>query len=184
VIVIGLDPGLRVTGYGVVRAAAAGSILQEAGVIRTPGGALETRLAQVHADVAGLLREFRPDLVALEDVFSHVRFPQAAILVSHVRGVLCLAASQMGLAVEAFAPAAVKQAVCGNGRAPKAQVQAAVRRLLDVRGHLDSHAADALALAATACLRRQALWQRGLDTGRCLEAGLAGRGSASRQAGG
>ncbi|MDR5684455.1 MAG: crossover junction endodeoxyribonuclease RuvC [Armatimonadota bacterium] len=153
-VVVGLDPGLRVTGYGVVRASAEGSVLQEAGVIRTSGGTLQARLVQVYADVVGLLCEFRPDLVALEDVFSHTRFPQAAISMAHVRGVLCLAASVAGVPVQAIAPAAVKQAVCGNGRAPKAQVQAAVRTLLGVRGRLDSHAADALALATTVLRRR------------------------------
>lgn len=172
-IVVGLDPGLRVTGYGVVRASETGPILLEAGVIRTSAGALEPRLAQLYSDVAGLVREFRPDLVVLEDVFSHVRFPQAAISMAHARGVLCLVAAQAGVPVEAITPAAVKQAVSGNGRASKAQVQAAVRHLLGVRGRLDSHAADALALAATALRRRGLNSRRGQEprvAGPCLRA--------------
>lgn len=145
-----------------VRASAAGSVLGEpacvlqAGVIRTSAGTFEARLSEIYDDVVGLVREFRPDIIVLEDIFGHVRVPRAAISVAHARGVLCLAASQAGVPVVSIAPAAVKRAVSGNGRAPKAQVQTAVRRLLCVRGHLDSHAADALALATTA-LRRDYL---------------------------
>jgi crossover junction endodeoxyribonuclease RuvC len=97
--------------------------------------------------VQNLLREFRPDLVVLEDLFSHSRFPRTAIILGHVRGVICLAAAASGVRVMALAPSVVKRAVAGSGRASKLQVQAALRTLLGLRALSNSHAADALALA-------------------------------------
>lgn len=114
---------------------------------------LGRRLRVLHDEVASLLRELRPRVVVLEDLFAHRRFPRTAIVLGHVRGVICLAAASAGIDVVALAPSAVKQAVAGSGRASKAQVQAAVRVLLALRGGLDTHAADALALAYTGMAR-------------------------------
>lgn len=150
---LGLDPGLRYTGYAAAVGCGQGVLVREVGVLRVPRGALGERLRDVYRDAVTLLEELRPDRVVLEDLFTHARHPRTAVHVAHVRGVLYLAAAQVGVPVESLPPAAVKRAVCGNGRAPKAQVQAAVLRLLGLSGDLDSHAADALALAATSLVR-------------------------------
>jgi crossover junction endodeoxyribonuclease RuvC len=152
-VVVGLDPGWIRTGYAVVEGARAGLAVREAGVLRSTQGDVGERLRELHREVLGLLREFEPCVVVLEDLFSHPHHPRTAVQLGHVRGVLCLAAAQAGAPVESLAPAEVKRAICGNGRAPKPQVQAAVRASLGLQGQLDSHAADALALAATVLVR-------------------------------
>jgi len=150
---VGLDPGWRCTGYAVVQGSAAGLWVRELGVLRTEATDLSARLREVYREAVGLLREARPQVVALEDLFSHAHHPRTAVLMGHVRGVLCLAAAEFGAQVRTLAPAEVKGAVCGNGRATKAQVQAAVRASLGVQEALDPHAADALALAVTILAR-------------------------------
>ncbi len=149
-LVLGFDPGLHRTGYGALRLAGTGPLAQvwEAGVLTTrPGDPLERRLHLLHRDIEALLRDLRPGLVVLEDLFAHRRFPRTAIVLGHVRGVICLAAASSNVDVMALAPSVVKRAIAGSGQASKAQVLAAVRSLLGLRGLTDSHAADALALA-------------------------------------
>jgi crossover junction endodeoxyribonuclease RuvC len=147
-LVLGFDPGLRRTGYGVLRIGVGRPQVHEAGIFSTRNGAdLERRLHQLHRDVHNLLGEIRPDLLVLEDLFAHSRFPRTAIVLGHVRGVICLAAASAGIRVLALAPSVVKRAVTGSGRASKHQVQAALCSLLGVRSLTNSHAADALALA-------------------------------------
>ncbi|MCS7173311.1 MAG: crossover junction endodeoxyribonuclease RuvC [Armatimonadetes bacterium] len=146
--VVGFDPGLRATGYAVVRTGEAGPVLVEAGVIRArPDGPLEVRLEEIYTDARALLEEARPEVVVLEDVFSHLRFPRAGLRIGHVLGVLFLAAAHAGVRVASLPPAEVKRAITGNGRAPKAQVQATVCARLGFEGSLPHHAADAIALA-------------------------------------
>lgn len=156
-LVIGLDPGLSRTGYGAVQMSSGRPCVREAGVLLTDGrgdrGNLGDRLLRLHGEVTGLLRDLRPDLIVIEDLFAHRLFPRTAILLGHARGIICLAAAAAGLPVVTLAPGAVKQAVAGSGRASKAQVQAAVRRLLGLRHLSDHHAADALALAYTGLVR-------------------------------
>jgi crossover junction endodeoxyribonuclease RuvC len=152
-VAVGLDPGWSHTGYAVVEGSRAGLAVRETGVLRADGQDVGGRLQALHREVLGLLREWAPQVVVLEDLFSHPHHPRTALQLGHVRGVLCLAAAQAGASVESLAPAEVKRAICGNGRAPKPQVQAAVRASLGLEGELDSHAADALALAATVLVR-------------------------------
>jgi crossover junction endodeoxyribonuclease RuvC len=147
-LVLGFDPGLYRTGYGALRPGAARPQVVDAGVLTTrPADALERRLRVLYREVEALLRELRPGLVVLEDLFAHHAFPRTAIVLGHVRGVICLAAAAAEVGVLALAPSAVKRAVAGTGRASKAQIQAAVRVLLGLRAVGDAHAADALALA-------------------------------------
>ncbi|MDR7481738.1 MAG: crossover junction endodeoxyribonuclease RuvC [Armatimonadota bacterium] len=151
--VLGCDPGLRVTGYAVLRADDGRPAVVDMGVLTTQGRDLGARLLQLYRDVEALLRDARPDVVVLEDLFAHARFPRTAIVLGHARGVLCAVAAAAGVRTLAVAPAAVKQAVTGSGRASKPQVQAALRRLLRLRALGNAHAADALALAYTGLLR-------------------------------
>ncbi len=152
-VAVGFDPGWACTGYAVVDGSPRGLQVREVGLLRAAHRELSTRLRELYAEARSLLGEARVDLVALEDLYSHPQHPRTAVLLGHVRGVLCLAAAELGTPVWALAPSEVKRAVCGNGRAPKAQVQDAVRALLGVREELNVHAADALAVAATALVR-------------------------------
>jgi crossover junction endodeoxyribonuclease RuvC len=147
-LILGLDPGLHRTGYGVLSMENGRPRLREAGVLVTPQqGDLGRRLQRLFREVEGLLRDLRPAAVALEDLFVHHSYPRAAIVLGHARGIIWLAAAVRGVPVLPLAPSAVKRAVTGSGRASKTQVQAAMRTLLGVRRVADPHAADALALA-------------------------------------
>jgi len=157
-LIVGFDPGLQHTGYGVLRIGGPRPHVLECGVLSTDkGNDLGVRLRHIHHDIERLLREVRPDLVVLEDLFTHSRFPRTAIILGHVRGVICLAAASAGLHVLALAPSVVKRAVTGSGRASKSQVQAALCGLLGLRTLTNSHAADALALAYAGLARRAGL---------------------------
>lgn len=122
--------------------------MREVGVLTTrPRQTMGDRLLQLYRDVDHLLRDLRPGVVVLEDLFVHGRFPRTAIVLGYARGIILLAAATRGVRVLELAPAVVKRAVTGHGQASKAQVQTAVHRLLDLRPLADAHAADALALA-------------------------------------
>jgi crossover junction endodeoxyribonuclease RuvC len=155
--VLGVDPGLGVTGYGVVEGAE-GTVgdrqpprVLEAGAIRGRRSAdLPARLLLIHEELRAILAEFRPDAVALEDLFASYRFPRSALLMAHARGTICLAAAQACVPVWSFAPSEVKNAVVGYGKASKEQVQEMVQRLFGLECRPRPHdVADALALALT-----------------------------------
>jgi crossover junction endodeoxyribonuclease RuvC len=147
-IIVGVDPGLHKTGYAALEANGLRPLIREAGVLVTNERAEFTeRLRHLHRDAQALFRDLRPDVVFLEDLFVHQRFPRTAILLGHARAAIVLAAAAADVRVVTLTPSAVKQAVAGSGRAAKGQVQLAVSRLLGVRRLSDPHAADALALA-------------------------------------
>jgi crossover junction endodeoxyribonuclease RuvC len=155
--ILGIDPGLRLTGYGLVEASGTVVTAVEAGVIRTDlRQTLPVRLEELHAGVSEILADGHPAVVALEDLFAHPGFPRTAIVMGHVCGVIYLAAAQAAVPVDAIPPAAVKRAMVASGRAGKRQVQRMVRVLLDLPQEPGSHVADALALALTALSRRGA----------------------------
>ena len=153
-LILGVDPGLRATGFALVEGGVQGVRLLEHGVIHTDGGApLARRLHEIHAALTGLLIRMRPTQMAVEDLYAAQRFPRTAILMGHVRGVVCLAAAEEGVEVSPLPPAAVKQAISGFGGASKIQVQRSVQRLLRVGGTLNPHASDAMAMALTGLSR-------------------------------
>jgi crossover junction endodeoxyribonuclease RuvC len=147
-IVLGIDPGIANTGYGIV--SSSGSRLQalEFGVIETGAAtAPEHRLAEIHADAGRLISRFDVDAVAVEDLYFGANVV-SAMAVGQARGVVLLAAGQQGVPVRAYTPQQVKAAVCGSGRADKAQVGRMVARLLGMAAvPRPDHAADALAVA-------------------------------------
>jgi crossover junction endodeoxyribonuclease RuvC len=146
--VVGFDPGLNVTGYGIVECHGGIVRLVEAGTVRSRGEAIEDRLASIHAGVREVLEAFTPNAMAIEQVFAHARFPKAAILLGHARGVICLAGAQAGLAVNHYLPNRVKSVLTGSGHAGKEQMQAAVQRELGLSKRPEpADAADALAVA-------------------------------------
>jgi crossover junction endodeoxyribonuclease RuvC len=153
--VLGVDPGLHLTGYGVVEAVGPALRLSEAGVIRTnPRAPLADRLGELYHGLREVLAEWRPAVIALEDVFAHPAFPRAGILMGHVCGVISIAASERRIPVETIPPAAVKRALVHSGRAGKPQMQRMVRVLLMLERDPMSHVGDALALALVAMSRR------------------------------
>lgn len=146
--ILGIDPGLNVTGYGVISVDGRQPQICEAGVVRGGRGDLATRLQRIHAGVADVIAAWSPRVMALEDLFSHYKRPKTAILMGHARGVICLAAAEAGIDVIAYAATQVKRMLTGHGRAPKMQVQRAICRelgLADIPEPPD--VADALALA-------------------------------------
>jgi crossover junction endodeoxyribonuclease RuvC len=147
-IVLGIDPGLASTGFGVVTRRGGRLAALDGGVIRTPATQpLERRLAHVHARVAALLAEHAPDAVALESLYFG-RNAASALAVGQARGVVLLAAGQAGIACADYTPQQVKGAVCGTGRAAKDQVGRMVQALLGLpEPPAPDHAADALAVA-------------------------------------
>jgi crossover junction endodeoxyribonuclease RuvC len=148
VIVLGIDPGLANTGYGVVARRDGRLLALDGGVIRTRAGVpQERRLTDIHAAVDALLGEHHPDAVALEELYfgQNVR---TAFAVGQARGVVMLAAGQHGLPCASYTPQQVKGAVCGSGRADKDQVARMVQALLGLSQEpRPDHAADALAVA-------------------------------------
>jgi crossover junction endodeoxyribonuclease RuvC len=163
IVVMGIDPGVASTGFGVVRAAGGKVRALDGGVIKAaPDEAPERRLAKIHAAVTGLLDSHRPGAVALEDVYfgKNVR---SAIAVGQARGVILLAAGQRGIPCFDYTPQAVKMAVCGSGSAAKEQVQRMVGVLLGLpRPPASDHASDAL--AAAICHAGNTLPTRALQT--------------------
>ncbi len=145
--VLGIDPGLTRMGYGLVRRANP-PVPVAVGVIRTDSEATtEQRLAELHADLAGIIAEHRPDVMAIERVFTN-RNLQTAISVGRASGVALLAAAQAGLPVYEYTPTSVKLAVTGDGSADKRMVQEmVVRRLRLTETPRPADAADALAIA-------------------------------------
>ena len=148
VTVMGIDPGLAHTGFGVIRVAGSQISAVDGGVIETPSGvAAEARLKRIHSALAELMSWHNPVSIGLEDLYfgKNVR---SALAVGQARGVAMLAAAERGLACFDYTPQAVKMAVCGSGGAAKDQVQQMVGVLLSLPAPPASdHAADALAVA-------------------------------------
>ena len=147
-IVLGIDPGLANTGYGVVARRGGRLVALDGGCVETPAAlAPERRLAAIHARMAELLDEHEPDAVALEELYFGAN-ARSAFAVGQARGVVMLAAGQRGIACSGYTPQQVKSAVCGTGRAAKDQVGRMVQALLALPAPpTPDHAADALAVA-------------------------------------
>ncbi len=157
--IIGVDPGLVATGYGIIDVVEHGQMeCRAAGVIRPASKELPLRLRQLHEEVIAVLHEFVPDALALEDLFTTYAHPKTAILMGHARGVIMLAACERGVPVMNYAPTELKRAITGHGRASKDQVQAMVQRLLRLPElPTPDHVSDALALAICHAYRERGL---------------------------
>lgn len=147
-IVLGIDPGLAATGYGVVARRGGRLVALDGGVIETSAGlTAERRLADIHAAVSALIAEHQPTDMALELLYFGANV-HSAFAVGQARGVVMLAAGQRGLPCAGYTPQQVKGAVCGSGRADKGQVARMVKALLGLPEQpLPDHATDALAVA-------------------------------------
>lgn len=147
--ILGIDPGLIATGYGVVEVSEPSRLdCRAAGVIRPDTTDLTLRLLQIHEQIRAIMLEFGPDAVAVEDLYANYAYPKTAILMGHARGVLFLAATQLAIPVISYASTELKRAITGHGHAGKGQVQSMVQRLLRLPElPTPDHVSDALALA-------------------------------------
>lgn len=144
--ILGVDPGSRLTGYGVIDVYGPRAVYVDSGCIRTPAGALGERLCAIHRGLAEILRVHAPAAAAIEQVFLH-RNAVSALKLGHARGVALLALAEAGLEIAEYMPSVVKLAVVGTGRAGKEQVQHMVTALLKLPRAPQADAADALAVA-------------------------------------
>ena len=154
-IVLGVDPGTAVTGYGVVRGdGLTPSALVECGVIRTrPRDELPARLSEIYDGIRELIAQHRPDAMAVEDVF-YSKNVRTTLVLGHARGVILLAGQQAGLEIHEYPPAEIKKAIVGNGGATKEQVQFMVTRLLRLKNAPQpSDASDGVAAALALVMR-------------------------------
>ncbi len=171
--VIGIDPGLNITGYGVIEGDQWTMELVEAGVIRPPrpnGNNLALRLESLFESVEEVLKDLRPEAMCLEEVYSHTDYPRTAILMGHARGVICLAARVARIPIFHVPAKRIKQAVTGNGNASKMQVQRAVQQRFSL-GHPPQPPDVADALAVALCYLNSVKAANGFKRGR----GLCGR---------
>jgi len=147
--VLGIDPGLRVTGYGAIETSGKRPRLLEAGVVAPDiKGTLEERLFALHRGINEVVASTRPDMVVIEELFSAYKNPLTAVMMGHARGVLCLAAAQHGVPVHTLGHSLVKRALTGSGAAKKEQVRSMVIHLLGLsRVPEPADVSDALALA-------------------------------------
>ncbi len=144
--VLGIDPGLRLTGFGVVDVDGPRLRYVASGVIRIAPGPLPPRLKTIHDGLGEVIAQYRPELAVVEIVFVNVN-PQSTLLLGQARGAAITTLVARGLPVHEYTALQVKQAVVGTGRAAKAQVQAMVQRLLALPAPPSPDAADALACA-------------------------------------
>jgi crossover junction endodeoxyribonuclease RuvC len=147
--ILGVDPGLNTTGYGVLEISGRIPKLIEAGVVRSrPSGTLPERIREIYDGISEVLESLKPEVLALEKLYSHYDRPTTAILMGHARGVICLAAAEAGVEVIDYASTQVKKTLTGNGRAPKSQMQLAIQRELSLATLPEPpDVADALAIA-------------------------------------
>jgi crossover junction endodeoxyribonuclease RuvC len=150
--ILGIDPGLNITGYGVLERTEKNPKqprVIEAGVVRGAAKqSLEDRLAEIHHGVAEVIATLKPSVMALEQLYSHVAHPRTSILMGHARGVICLAAAEAGIPVVHYPATQIKRILTGSGRASKEQMQMAIQRELRLPELPDPpDVADALAVA-------------------------------------
>jgi len=131
--ILGIDPGLQVCGYACLEAGGDKETLIEAGVIRiASGSAIEQKLNRIAEDTQSLLDNFKPDVVAVEELYSHYAHPRTAILMGHARGVILQRCAQAAVEVRSFSATRIKKSITGNGRASKEQVQKTIQTILSL----------------------------------------------------
>ena len=146
--ILGVDPGLITTGYGVVDIDGDKIKVIEAGTIEpNPKDDFEKRVEKVHKHITSILASHKPDAVVLEKLYSHYKHPTTACILGHVRGVICLAVAQSKTPLIESPVKRTRKALMGNGNATKPQVQAFVKRILKINAEMALDTSDALALA-------------------------------------
>jgi crossover junction endodeoxyribonuclease RuvC len=147
--ILGIDPGLNITGYGLVETVAEGQKLIEAGEIKSKASLpLEQRLLELHNGLEDVIKELRPDVLVVEELYSHYKHPRTAVIMGHARGVLFLVAGKSNIPVFSYSATRIKKSLTGMGRAGKEQVAKMIASTLkceEMYGHPDI--TDALAAA-------------------------------------
>jgi len=151
--ILGIDPGLQVCGYACLEMEADKEKLIEAGVIRTEQSqSIEIKLNRIAEDTSSLLENFKPDVVAVEELYSHYAHPKTAILMGHARGVILQKCAQAAIEVRSFSATRIKKSITGNGRASKEQIQRTIQTVLSLPEIPEPNdVADAIA-AALCCV--------------------------------
>jgi crossover junction endodeoxyribonuclease RuvC len=149
--ILGIDPGLAITGYGLIDSCGNNIKLMEAGIIRSDAkDKMEKRLANIYKKVISLIEDTMPEAVVLEELYSHYKHPKTSILMAHGRGAICLAVEHSNVALVNYPTTKIKKAITGRGRASKEQVQRTVASLLGLKKPPEPvDVTDALALAIT-----------------------------------
>jgi len=148
--ILGIDPGLRITGYAVIEPTPLRPEVCEAGVIRSAPSKsnMALRILSVYNGIVEIIEQFQPGVLAVEQLYAHYRHPRTAILMGHARGAIFLAAAQRGLEVVSYNATRVKKTITGSGRASKDQVQRTIQRELGLTSVPEPpDVADALAVA-------------------------------------
>jgi len=164
-VILGIDPGSRITGYGVVDDSQHNPRYLASGCLRLKDDDLAQRLAQIYAGITELIAVHRPDALAIEQVFMS-KNADSALKLGQARGVAIVCAANHGLPVSEYGPRQIKQAVTGTGAAEKAQVQHMVTAVLGLSGSPQADAADALAIALTHIYAGRGLVTKGSYGGR------------------
>jgi crossover junction endodeoxyribonuclease RuvC len=146
---IGIDPGLGITGYGILECTSGKIVIKEAGFIRTNRKTpMAERVAEIYEGLNEIIAEFKPAQVIIEDLYSHYRHPKTAIIMGHARGAVFLSAAKASLPVISYGATMIKKSLTGNGRASKLQVQRMVKSKLAMKKLPEPpDVADALAVA-------------------------------------
>ena len=149
--VLGIDPGLNISGYGIIESLGDGSDMNiiEAGIIRTNVKAdMDQRLVEIGREFDSVLKQFEPDVMAIEELYSHFNHPKTSIIMGHARGLMIFKAAEAGLRVVSYASTRIKKSLTGNGRATKEQMQKAVQTNMGLKTLPEPpDVADALAVA-------------------------------------
>ena len=147
-VILGIDPSVNTTGYGVVDVSAGKVRLLEAGVVRSREGELAHKVKEIYDGVREVIEMFSPEVMAMEELYTHYDRPTVAVRMGHARGCICLAAAQSGIEVVSYEATKVKKLLTGSGRATKDQMQRAIKLELGLEQYPDPpDVADALALA-------------------------------------
>ncbi len=149
IVIVGVDPGLHITGYGVLKSIGHDSRVLEAGIIKTDKkGLFENKLKEIFEETGKIIEQYQPDYIAVEELYSHYSHPKTAIIMGHARGIIFLQASRHNIPVNSYASTRIKKSLTGNGRASKSQMQKMIKVALKLSEDIFSpDTADALAAA-------------------------------------
>ena len=151
--VLGIDPGLQITGYGILETDGDLTRVVEAGVVRSNAKEeLSQRLLEISCELDEIMTQLSPDVIAVEELYSHYDHPTTAIIMGHVRGIIFLKGAEKHIPVVSYAATRVKKSLTGNGRATKEQMQKMITVTLGLATVPEpADAADALAIALCHC---------------------------------
>ncbi len=150
-IVVGIDPGIRQTGYAVLRVHSRRCYLEDKGVFKIPSGkSLSWRLNFLYESACELFSSYRPAVVVFESIYSHRQHPYTSVIMGHARGILLLSAQRSGARVSEISPARIKRAITGRGNASKEQVRGVIAQMYSLGEGIKDHpldVSDAIAVA-------------------------------------